>query len=105
MEKSRPGISGISSARIVALAEPSSHIMHFAPDMIYPYNPRQVVIYCGENDLVADTTLTAMDILNQTKQLINLIKATKSQKYLIISSKPSLARWNIRDKIKRPIDW
>ncbi len=75
------------------------HIMHFAPDMIYPYNPRQVVIYCGENDLVADTTLTAMDILNRTKQLINLIKAnTKAKNILIISLKPSLARWNIRDK-------
>ena len=54
--------------------------MHFAPDMIYPYNPRQVVIYCGENDLVADTTLTAMDILNRTKQLINLIKANTKAK-------------------------
>jgi hypothetical protein len=33
-------------------------VIHFAPDIIYPYKPSQIVIYCCENDLAASDTVT-----------------------------------------------
>src|SRR5689334_20477657 len=28
-------------------------VIRYADDIIFPYHPKQIVIYCGENDLVA----------------------------------------------------
>ena len=32
-------------------------LIRYAPDVIFPYDPRQIVIYCGENDFAGDTSL------------------------------------------------
>lgn len=48
--------------------------IRYAPDIIYPYHPRQVVIYCGDNDFAFSDTVTAADVLNRFKQLFELIR-------------------------------
>jgi lysophospholipase L1-like esterase len=48
--------------------------IRYAPDIVYPYHPRQVVIYCGDNDFAFSDTVTAADVLNRFKQLFELIR-------------------------------
>ncbi len=39
-----------------------SDVIRYADDIIFPYHPKQVVIYCGENDLAASDTLSFCQI-------------------------------------------
>src|SRR5882757_5846520 len=34
-------------------------VIRYANDIIFPYHPKQIVIYCGENDLAASDTVSA----------------------------------------------
>jgi len=34
-------------------------MLSYADDIIYPYKPKQVVIYCGENDLAGSDSINA----------------------------------------------
>ena len=33
-------------------------VIRYEKDIIFPYNPKQIFIYCGENDIAGDTTVT-----------------------------------------------
>lgn len=61
--------------------------------VITPYKPRQVVIYCGENDIAYDSTVTGRDVLNRFVQLITLIHERFPDVHLsYVSMKPSPSR-------------
>ena len=34
-------------------------VIRYADDIIFPYQPKQIVIYCGENDIASSDTVTA----------------------------------------------
>lgn len=64
----------------------------YANDVIFPYNPRQIVIYCGENDLPADT-VTAPMLLGRFKILLATIRSRLPNVPIVyLSIKPSIAR-------------
>jgi lysophospholipase L1-like esterase len=69
-------------------------------DVIFKYDPKQIVIYCGENDLAASDTVTAQLVCDRFKKLFNDIR-NKWQKVpvIFISIKPSPSRWRLKDKI------
>ena len=69
-------------------------IIRFAPDILFPYEPKQVVIYCGENDLAGDTSLTANDVFNRFKTLYQMIRDSLGEKVNVVyvSIKPSPSR-------------
>ncbi len=69
-------------------------VIHFAPDILFPYHPKQVVIYCGENDLAGDTSLTANDVFNRFKTLYQMIRDSLGEKVNVVyvSIKPSPSR-------------
>ncbi len=69
-------------------------VIRFAPDIIYPYRPRQVVIYCGDNDLAADASVTAQTVLERFKTLYGMIRQNLGEKVkvLYVSIKPSPSR-------------
>lgn len=69
------------------------HLVLYANDIIFNYNPKQIVIYCGENDLTSGKSITADTILQRFKRLHSLIR----DKYpfisiVYISMKPSPSR-------------
>jgi lysophospholipase L1-like esterase len=67
--------------------------------IVPPYNPRQVVIYCGENDFASDDTLSPGVVLNRFTTLFSMIrKQCPSAKITYVSMKPSPSRWHLRDK-------
>jgi len=69
-------------------------------DLVLSYNPRQIVIYVGENDLT-DDGITANDILQKTQQLFHLIRAKLPEVPVIyIAMKPSPSRDKFMPKAK-----
>ncbi len=68
-------------------------VIRYAPDIILPYHPKQIVIYCGENDLAASDTVTAGLVFNRFKQLFSIIRNRYPKaKVTYVSMKPSPSR-------------
>lgn len=67
-------------------------VIRYAPDIIYPYEPRQVVIYCGENDLAVEN-VTPQVVLERVKTLFGMIRGKfKNVPIVYVSIKPSPSR-------------
>ena len=48
--------------------------IYYAKDLIVPYKPRQIVIYCGENDLAASDTVTPSIVMKRFEILFYFIR-------------------------------
>lgn len=71
-------------------------VIRYADDIILPYKPNQIFIYCGENDLAAFDTVTAQLVFMRFKELFALIRKNLPQTpILFISIKPSPSRKNL----------
>jgi lysophospholipase L1-like esterase len=68
-------------------------VIHYANDIIFPYHPKEIVIYCGENDFAGNDTLSAQTVVNRFKTLYGIIRAKmKTVPVVFISIKPSPSR-------------
>jgi len=68
-------------------------LIRYAPDIIYPYQPRQVVIYCGENDFVSSGNANADTVFTRFSQLFEMIRReVPKAEILFVSIKPSPSR-------------
>ncbi|GAC1493931.1 MAG: hypothetical protein NVS1B13_24420 [Flavisolibacter sp.] len=75
-------------------------ITRYAADIIYPYKPKQVVIYCGDNDLAASDTVTAKTVLVRFITLFNAIRDHLPNVPLVfVSIKPSPSREKLFSKM------
>ena len=76
----------------------TNDITRYLDDIVFPYHPRQIVIYVGENDLPQQQA-TADSVLERTKALIAGIRQKLPEvPILYISIKPSPSREQWRDK-------
>lgn len=74
-------------------------IMYYANELIFDYQPRQVVIYVGENDL-KHNSVSADTIFENIKKLFALIRQKLPEASIVyISIKPSPARAFAFDKL------
>lgn len=77
-------------------------VIRYEDEIIFPYRPRQVVIYCGENDIAASDTVTAELVYHRFQQLFaDIRKHMPGTPILFISIKPSPSRWEMRDRMIR----
>lgn len=68
-------------------------LIRYAPDVIYPYQPKQVVIYCGENDFVSSPNANADTVLTRFNQLFGMIRTRLPKAHILfVSIKPSPSR-------------
>ena len=75
-------------------------LIRYRSDVILKYAPRQIVIYCGENDLAASDTVTAGMVYTRLATLFALIrKDLPGVPIVFISLKPSPSRWHLRQKM------
>ncbi len=75
-------------------------VIRYADDIIFPYNPKQIVIYCGENDFAADSTLPADSVFERFKTLFEMIREKMPTVPVdFISIKPSPSRRQYWDKM------
>lgn len=75
-------------------------VIRYADDIIIPYHPKQVVIYCGDNDLASSDAVTADSVFERFKVLFELIRSKlPNENILYISIKPSPSRARLREKM------
>jgi lysophospholipase L1-like esterase len=76
-------------------------VIQYVNETIIKYNPKQVVIYCGENDLASSDTVSPEIVLDRFSILFNLIRQQLGNKSNItfVSIKPSISRWRLEAKI------
>ena len=72
-------------------------VIHFAEETIFKYHPKQIFIYCGENDLAMDSAVTPTILLERYKTLHKMIRDRLGKKLPIVfvSIKPSISRWKL----------
>jgi lysophospholipase L1-like esterase len=75
-------------------------VIRYREDVIFKYKPRQIVIYCGENDLAASDTVSAATVIKRFKELFSLIRGRfKNVPVAFVSLKPSPSRQHLMPKM------
>lgn len=75
-------------------------VIRYQNDVIFSYHPKQVVIYCGDNDLAASDTVSAGTVVARFKQLFSSIrKHLPSASIVYVSIKPSPSRERLMPKM------
>jgi len=75
--------------------------IRYVKDIVYPYKPKQIIIYCGENDLASSDTVTAKMVYNRFVKLFTLIRNKfPAVPIAYISMKPSPSRQLLMEKMR-----
>ena len=70
----------------------------YADRILFPYHPRIVVLYAGDNDLAAGKSPGT--VVAEYTDFVSVVHARLPQTRIVfVSIKPSLARWNLREEI------
>lgn len=71
-----------------------AEVTHYAPRIIFPYRPRQIVVYAGDNDLASG--MTPAEVAADYRRLVALVRRElPSARIAYISVKPSPSRWHL----------
>lgn len=74
-------------------------VIRFQNEVIFKYQARKIVIYCGENDLASSENITATEVFNRFKTLYTNIKKQYPKVPIVyVSIKPSLSRWKMKER-------
>ncbi len=69
-------------------------VIRYADEIIYPYDAKQIIIYCGENDIAASDTVAAFLVLQRFTHLFEMIRSHLGKvPVAFVSIKPSPSRW------------
>lgn len=76
-------------------------VIRYAYDIVLPYGPKQVIIYCGENDLASSENVRAADVVQRFKTLYGMVRQNLPNAVIhFISLKPSPSRKHLFPKMK-----
>lgn len=76
-------------------------VIRYADDIVFPYQPKQILVYCGENDIASADTVTPQMVLDRYKQLFFLIrKKLPKVPIVFISMKPSPSRQLMQERMR-----
>lgn len=72
-------------------------LIRYADSVIIPYQPKQIIIYCGENDLADSVGTQPQQVLQRFQALMSIIRKTLGKKVpvVFVSIKPSPSRWKL----------
>jgi lysophospholipase L1-like esterase len=74
-------------------------VIRYADRIIFPYQPKQVVIYCGDNDLASSDAVTAQTVYYRFTRLFQIIRSKMPDVNIVyISIKPSPSRARLMKK-------
>ena len=69
-------------------------VIHYAPRIVFPYQPKIIVLYCGDNDMSMGRIHSADEVLNNYKKFVGMVNEQLPEtRIYYISIKPSLTRW------------
>lgn len=70
----------------------------FANRIIFPYEPRMIVLYAGDNDLAAG--MTPDQVVAEYKEFVRTVRERLPQtRIAFVSIKPSPSRWRLKNNI------
>lgn len=74
-------------------------LIRYQDDIIYPYQPDKIVIYCGENDFAGSDTITVPIVVGRFQTLFAAIRYRLPQVPIVfVSIKPSPGRTHLMPK-------
>lgn len=74
-------------------------LIRYENEIIFPYNPSCIVIYCGENDIANDKNVDGKIVFERFKKLYSDIRSKFAEIPIIyISMKPSPSRWHLQEQ-------
>lgn len=77
-------------------------VIRYTYDVLLPYQPKQVVIYCGENDLASSPNVQAADVVKRFKTLYGMIRQNLPNAVVhFVSLKPSPSRKHLFSKMQQ----
>jgi lysophospholipase L1-like esterase len=80
--------------------------IRYVNDVVFPYQPKQIVIYCGENDFASDNSLAAYKVSDRFITLFRMIRSRLPKVPIVyVSMKPSPSRWFLRSKFIAANRW
>lgn len=78
----------------------TSDLLYYMDELILAYHPKKVFIYAGDNDIYLERE--TKEIIGDTKKIIDRIKKQDgTTQIVLISAKPSLARWGLKKDYKQ----
>lgn len=81
-------------------------VIRYQDQIIYPYKPSEIVIYCGENDVAAGDKPDAYVVYDRFKTLYKGIRKHMPRTPVVfVSLKPSPSRWALRWKMISVNGW
>jgi lysophospholipase L1-like esterase len=76
-------------------------VIRYSDEVIFKYQPKQVVIYCGDNDLAASDTVSAELVVSRFKNCFSLIRERlPGANISFVSIKPSPSRFRLMPKVE-----
>jgi lysophospholipase L1-like esterase len=81
-------------------------VIRYAPAIIYPYHPRQVVVYCGDNDLAFGKKATGKKVYKKFVRLYDMIRKRLGNDVdiVFVSIKPSPGREALMPEMEQAND-
>jgi lysophospholipase L1-like esterase len=82
----------------------TSDMFYYAEELITDYRPKQIFIYEGDNDLGEGKT--PEQIISDTDKLVKYLRGTLSKRIQIglITPKPSIRRWELKERYENYIN-
>lgn len=75
-------------------------VIRYRKDIVEKYNPKRIVIYCGENDIASSDAITGKTVLERFRVLYQHIrKKFPTTDVYFISLKPCPSRWSMRQRM------
>lgn len=78
----------------------ATDLLALSDELILKYQPNKVFIYEGDNDIASGKK--PRNVVRTIEQIVHTIRTEKPEtEIILISTKPSLARWDFRHKYQR----
>lgn len=75
-------------------------VIYYFNDIVTPYQPKQVIIYCGENDFATSDTVSSELVFLRFKQLYEMLRESLGDVDIAyVSIKPSPSRQHLLSKM------
>lgn len=76
-------------------------LIRYKEEVLFAYNPKQIVLYCGENDFAFSDTVSVETVLTRFKMLFSIIRSRyKNIPFAYVSMKPSPSRQQLMLKFE-----
>lgn len=76
-------------------------MIRYRYEVVYPYQPKQIVLYCGENDFASSDTVTVPMVVERFRTFYTLMRARYPKvPFLYVSMKPSPSRVHLLSKYR-----